>query len=280
MLCSSVRGQAVVWGGPSRVTLLCFLPSPHNKLSIPPQVTSASGLCQYLASLHGFPGSSASEESTCNAGDLGLIPELGRSPGGGHGHPLPYACLENPHGQRSLAGFSPQDGRDSDTTEWSSTAQLHCWWNFWQTLGSVAWVILQTECVFPTLPPHSYAEALKSLVLGNAAFGRSGLNEVMRVGSQDGISALVCNKRNCPESSRQEPSWTEEKPHELTRRRRYLRWESQLSLDPESEAPRFQTLQTPEVWVRTLCYLSHSVCGILLQQPEPLRQIMSIILYK
>ena len=111
----------------------------------------------------------------------------------------------------------------------------------------LAWVILETECVFPTLPPQSYAEALKPLVLGNAAFGRSGLNEVMRVGSQDGISALVCNKRNCPESSRQEPSWTEEKPHELTRRRRYLRWESQLSLDPESEAPRFQTLQTPEV---------------------------------
>ena len=103
-------------------SLLSALP-PQQALHPSPGYLS---LCQYLASLHGFPGSSASEESTCNAGDLGLIPELGRSPGGGHGHPLPYACLENPHGQRSLAGFSPQDGRDSDTTEWSSTAQLHC----------------------------------------------------------------------------------------------------------------------------------------------------------
>jgi len=37
-------------------------------------------------------------------GDLGSIPGLGRSPGGGHGNPLQYSCLENPHGQRSLAG--------------------------------------------------------------------------------------------------------------------------------------------------------------------------------
>ena len=35
-------------------------------------------------------------ESACNAGDLGLIPELGRCPGGGHGKPLQYSCLENP----------------------------------------------------------------------------------------------------------------------------------------------------------------------------------------
>ena len=49
----------------------------------------------------GFPGSSDSKESAWNAGDLGLIPELGKSPGGGHGNPLQYSCLENPHGQRS-----------------------------------------------------------------------------------------------------------------------------------------------------------------------------------
>ena len=38
--------------------------------------------------------------------DAGLIPGLGRSPGGGHGNPLQYSCLENPHGPRSLAGYS------------------------------------------------------------------------------------------------------------------------------------------------------------------------------
>ena len=37
----------------------------------------------------GFPGGSAGKESTCNEGDLGLIPGLGRSPGGGHGNPFP-----------------------------------------------------------------------------------------------------------------------------------------------------------------------------------------------
>ena len=44
----------------------------------------------------GFPGGSDSKESTCNEGDLGLIPGLGRSPGGGHGNPLQYSCLVNP----------------------------------------------------------------------------------------------------------------------------------------------------------------------------------------
>ena len=38
--------------------------------------------------------------------DLGSIPGLQRSPGGGHGDPFQYSCLENPHGQRSLAGYS------------------------------------------------------------------------------------------------------------------------------------------------------------------------------
>ena len=55
----------------------------------------------------GFPGGSEGKESACNAGDLGSIPGLGRSPGGGHGNTPQYSCLENPHGQRSLAGYSP-----------------------------------------------------------------------------------------------------------------------------------------------------------------------------
>ena len=43
----------------------------------------------------GFPGGSAGKESTYNAGDLGTIPGLGRSPGEGKGYPLQYSCLEN-----------------------------------------------------------------------------------------------------------------------------------------------------------------------------------------
>ena len=45
--------------------------------------------------IKGFPGVSAGKESTCNAGDLGSIPELGRSPGEGKGYPLQYSGLEN-----------------------------------------------------------------------------------------------------------------------------------------------------------------------------------------
>ena len=90
----------------------------------------------------GFPDRSAGKESACNAGNPSSIPELGRSPGEGIGYalqyswaslvaqmvknllvmqetwvgkiprrracnPLLYSCLENPYGQRSLAGFSP-----------------------------------------------------------------------------------------------------------------------------------------------------------------------------
>ena len=44
----------------------------------------------------GFTGGSDGKESACNAGDLGSIPGLGQSRGGGHGNPLQYPCLENP----------------------------------------------------------------------------------------------------------------------------------------------------------------------------------------
>ena len=49
-----------------------------------------------LVTLKGFLGSSNCKESACNAGGLGSIPGLGRSPGGGHGNPLQYSCLEHP----------------------------------------------------------------------------------------------------------------------------------------------------------------------------------------
>ena len=59
-----------------------------------------------------------------NAGDIrdaGLIPGLGRSPGGGRGNPLQCSCLEDPHGQRSLVGYSPWGHKELDTTERLST---------------------------------------------------------------------------------------------------------------------------------------------------------------
>ena len=62
-------------------------------------------------------GDSDGKESACNTGDLGSIPGLGRFPGRGHGDSLLYSCLGNPHGQRSLVGYSLWDHRESDTTE-------------------------------------------------------------------------------------------------------------------------------------------------------------------
>ena len=72
----------------------------------------------------GFLGGSDGKEFTCNSGGLGSIPGLERFPGGGHGNPLQYSCLENPHGQRSLMGYRPWGHKELDTTVTKhSTAQ-------------------------------------------------------------------------------------------------------------------------------------------------------------
>ena len=77
----------------------------------------------------GFPGGSEGKKkkkkTACNAGDLNSIPGLGRSPGGRHGNPLQHSCLENPHGQGSLAGCSSQGRTESGTTERLSITQSH-----------------------------------------------------------------------------------------------------------------------------------------------------------
>ena len=72
----------------------------------------------------GFPGNSDGEKFVCNEGDLGSIPGLGRSPGGGHSNPLQCSCLENPHGQKSLAGYTSWGRKESDMTEQLSTAHI------------------------------------------------------------------------------------------------------------------------------------------------------------
>ena len=64
----------------------------------------------------GFSSGSDGKESAYNAGDLGSIPGLGRFSKGGHGNTLQYSCLENPHGQRSLLGYSLWGCKESDMT--------------------------------------------------------------------------------------------------------------------------------------------------------------------
>ena len=70
--------------------------------------------CQLLHLQMGFTGGSKVKASACNAGDLGSIPGLGRSPGEGNGNPLQYSCLENPMD----GGAWWIMGKESDMTEW------------------------------------------------------------------------------------------------------------------------------------------------------------------
>ena len=72
--------------------------------------------------LWGFPGGSAGKESTCNVGDLGSIPGLGRSPGEGKGYPLQYSGLEN-----SVDCYSPWGCKESDMTECLSLFYAVVW---------------------------------------------------------------------------------------------------------------------------------------------------------
>ena len=65
-----------------------------------------------------FPGGADSKESACNAGDPGLIPGLGRSPGEGNDNPLQYSCLGIPlteePGRLQSTGFAKSQTRLSD----------------------------------------------------------------------------------------------------------------------------------------------------------------------
>ena len=63
------------------------------------------------------PGGSDSKASAYIAGDLGSIPELGRSPGEGNGNPLQYSYLENPMDGGTWLGYSPWGHKELDTTE-------------------------------------------------------------------------------------------------------------------------------------------------------------------
>ena len=71
----------------------------------------------------GFPGDTVGKESTCNSEDTGLVPGS-NSPGGGHGSPFQYLCLENP-----MVVYSPEGRKESDTieaTEHTHTGLIIC----------------------------------------------------------------------------------------------------------------------------------------------------------
>ena len=65
----------------------------------------------------GVPGGLEGSETAYSAEDLGSVPGLRSSPGEEHGNLLQYSCLDNPHGQRSLADYSPWGHKESDMTK-------------------------------------------------------------------------------------------------------------------------------------------------------------------
>ena len=94
---------------PSSIIFTCFPGRNHY-----------SNLHSYLSVFILYSHMALVKNPPVNEGDIreaGLIPGLGRSPGGRHGKPLQYPCLENPHGQRKLADYSPYGCKELDTTE-------------------------------------------------------------------------------------------------------------------------------------------------------------------
>ena len=122
-------------GAPFRADLYPTVPT--GKVIASAEVHLASSRVCYLAlgdqsGLHpwptvctGFPGGSVVKNPPANAGDVGSIPGSGRSPGEGNGNPLQYSCLENPHGERSLVGYSPW-GRTSAGHDLVTSQQQQC----------------------------------------------------------------------------------------------------------------------------------------------------------
>ena len=112
-------GASLLFKGALQVLDFSLKPQQNDSMS---RLVLSADIYAYLHKNAGFPGSSDSKEFACNAGDLDSIPELGRYPGEGMTTPQ-YSCLENPHEQRSLVGWSPWSLKESDMTEQLSIAQ-------------------------------------------------------------------------------------------------------------------------------------------------------------
>ena len=121
--------QYFSWMNPTSQPRMQFhSPLPHPSLiaRIPDDISSDlpsstaflfySAFVDHLLGTRDFHGSSAGKKFTCNAGDPGLIPRSGRSPGEGNGKSHQYPCLEKSHGQRSLVCCSPWGCTESDMT--------------------------------------------------------------------------------------------------------------------------------------------------------------------
>ena len=110
----------------------------------------------------GFPDGLVGKETACNVGDLGLTPELGRPPGGGHGNPLQDSCLENPYGQRSLVDYSPWGCKESDMTDIAQQNILYYGLGpFIKALQVITYLILITALGDTNLIPNAQMSKLR-----------------------------------------------------------------------------------------------------------------------
>ena len=118
IICAGAQGNVAASHSESSMFLISDRDPRVSTVDYTPEVTLGpeTQASKYPFTVHfknkliyatGFPGSSDSKGSACDAGDQGLIPGLGSSPGEVHGNPLQYSCLVNPHGQRSLGDYSP-----------------------------------------------------------------------------------------------------------------------------------------------------------------------------
>ena len=78
--------------------------------------TKKAEILESVYSETGFPGSSAVKNPSANAGDASSVPGSGGSPGGGHGNPFQYFCLENPMDRSPMGSCSPRGLKELDTT--------------------------------------------------------------------------------------------------------------------------------------------------------------------
>ena len=91
----------------------------------------------------GFPGGSDSRESSCNTGDLGSVPGLGRSPGEGNSSPLQYSGLESPHGRKSW--WATVHGI---TKSWTWLSDFHFMIIIMNTINEKLWKIIFCLAVY------------------------------------------------------------------------------------------------------------------------------------
>ena len=119
------------------------------------------------SSIHGLPYGSSGKGSTFQFGRPGFDPWVEKIPWGRAWDPLQYSCLENPHGQRSLVGYSLWDHKELDMTEWLSTAQFTSTIHLLQLLlRCIPQVLTQCVFIFMKFKYFPFSLCIYSFILG------------------------------------------------------------------------------------------------------------------